>query len=154
MRCNTKVSRFDVTTWKWERLLSTILGNIAKVEESIYADRQKIIHDICDKAGIGYCTCQQILTEDLKMYRIEAKFISRSLTNDQKQIAFIACTELKNVASEDKNVFPRVITHNESLIYSNDPETKQQSFLPNEKGHNHHQTKNKGILNAFFFYKT
>lgn len=64
--------------------LSTTPENIAEVEESIYADCQKVIHDICDEAGIFYCTCQQILREDLKMYRITTNFIPRLLIIDQK----------------------------------------------------------------------
>jgi hypothetical protein len=39
--------------------------------------------------GIGYVTCQQVLTKELGM-RVAAKFVPRILTADQKQQHFLA----------------------------------------------------------------
>jgi len=45
----------------------------------------RTIHDIAEEVGIGYETCQQVLTEELCMHRVAAKFVPRILTADQKQ---------------------------------------------------------------------
>jgi len=77
--------------------------------------------------GIGYATCQQVLTEELGKYRVTAKFAPRILTADQKQQCVNVCTELRQLASNDETFLSRVITGDKSWVYGYDPETKQQS---------------------------
>jgi hypothetical protein len=72
---------------------------------------------------------QEILTENSNMSRIAAKFVTRFLTNDQKQWRVNACLELREKANGDPTfmcIF-RIITGDESWIYGSDPERKQQS---------------------------
>ena len=76
--------------------------------------------------GIGYGTCQRVLTEELGMHCVAAKFVHRILTADQKQQR-VVCTELRQLASDDETFLSRVITGDESWVYGYDPETKQQS---------------------------
>jgi len=45
----------------------------------------KLLHDIAEEIGIDYGTCQRVLTEELGMHHVAAKFVSRILTVDQKQ---------------------------------------------------------------------
>jgi len=77
--------------------------------------------------GIGYGTCQRILTEELGMHHVAAKFVPRILTADQKHQRVNVCTELRQFASDDETFLSRVITGDESWIYGYHPETKQQS---------------------------
>jgi len=77
--------------------------------------------------GIGYGTCQQVLTEELGMHRVAAKFVHRILTADQKQQHINVCAELHQLASNYETFLSRVITGDESWVYSYDPEAKQQS---------------------------
>ena len=51
------------------------------------------IHDIAEEVGIDYGKCQQVLTEELGMHRVAAKFVPRILTGDQTQ-QHIVCNEL------------------------------------------------------------
>jgi len=62
------------------------------------------------------------------MHRVAAKFVPRILTGDQKQQRVNVCTELCQLTSDDETFLSRVITGDESWVYSYDPETKQQSF--------------------------
>jgi histone-lysine N-methyltransferase SETMAR len=78
---------------------------------------------------ISYEVCQEILTENLNMRRIAAKFVPHLLTNDQKQRHVNVCLELQGKANEDTTFISRIITGDESWIYSYDPETKQQLSL-------------------------
>jgi hypothetical protein len=62
--------------------------------------------ELADTAGISYGVCQEIVTENLNMRRIAAKFVPRLLTNDQKQRRVNVCLELREKANEDPNLFP------------------------------------------------
>jgi len=77
--------------------------------------------------GVGYGTCQRVLTEELAMHHVAAKFVPRILTADQKQQRVNVCTELRQFASDGEIFLSRVISGDESWIYGYDPETKQQS---------------------------
>jgi len=58
-------------------------------------------NDLCAEVGIGYVSCQRILTEQLNMHRIAAKFVPIVLTQDQKDNLVVICQELKeNVINE------------------------------------------------------
>jgi len=76
---------------------------------------------------IGYGSCQRILTEQLNMHRIAAKFVPRVLTQDQKHSRVAIWQELKETVINDPTLLLNVITDDESIVYAYDPETKLQS---------------------------
>jgi hypothetical protein len=41
---------------------------VARIQE----DRRRTIHDIAEEVGIGYGTCQQVLTKEMGMHRVAA----------------------------------------------------------------------------------
>jgi hypothetical protein len=53
-----------------------------------------MIHELADTTGISYGVCQEILTDNLNMRHIAAKFVLQILTNDQKQQRVNVCLEL------------------------------------------------------------
>ena len=77
----------------------------ARIQELVRQDRRRTIHDIAEEVGIGYGTCQWVLTEELGMHRVAAKFVPRILTADQKQQQHVnVCTELRQLASDDETL--------------------------------------------------
>jgi len=62
---------------------------------------------------VGYGACQRVLTEELGMHRVAAKFVPRILTAHQKQQRVNVCTELRQLASDDETFLSRVITGDE-----------------------------------------
>ena len=56
---------------------------ITKVHEVILEDRRQTIHDVCNRIGLSYGSCQHILADELNMRRIAAKFVPCVLNNDQ-----------------------------------------------------------------------
>jgi hypothetical protein len=52
---------------------------IAEVLEVILKDRRHAIHDVCNRVGLSYGSCQHILADKLSMRRIAAKFVTRPL---------------------------------------------------------------------------
>jgi len=71
--------------------------------------------------------CQKILTEDLRMRCVSAKFVPRLLTAEQKDDRVSLCTDLREQAQNDPNFMSLVVTVDESWVYRYDPETKQMS---------------------------
>jgi hypothetical protein len=60
--------------------------------------------------GIAYGTCQQILTAELGMHHVTAKFVPRILTVDQKQQRVSICEELHQITSDGATFLSRIIT--------------------------------------------
>jgi len=75
---------------------------------------------------VTWSSVQRILSEDLGVKRVAAKFVPRLLTEQQKQGRVESCY-LKEEFQNDPNFFSKVITSDESWCYGYDPETKQQS---------------------------
>ncbi len=48
---------------------------LAKIQQCIHEDCHKTIQGIAAQFGIGYGTCHQILSEELGMCRVAAKFV-------------------------------------------------------------------------------
>jgi hypothetical protein len=68
--------------------------------------------------------CQEILTENLNMHHIAAKFVPPLLISDQKQRCINVCLELREKANKDPTFISRIIMGDISWIYGYDPETK------------------------------
>ena len=100
---------------------------IAKVREIILQDRRQTIHNVCNRVGLSYASCQCLLADELNTRRIAAKFVLRLLNNDQRDHQVQVCTKLQKAVRNDPNILSRVITGDDSWLYNYDPETKQQS---------------------------
>ncbi|PNF41866.1 hypothetical protein B7P43_G15791 [Cryptotermes secundus] len=69
--------------------------NVEKIREIIKEDRRRTIEEIVELSGVTWSSVQRILTEDLGMKRVAAKFVPRLLTAEQKQGRVEACCALK-----------------------------------------------------------
>jgi len=132
---------------------------VAKVREVILEYRRQTIHNVCNPIWLSYGSCQCILTDELNMRQIAAKFVPRLLNNDQRDHRVQVCTELQKAVRHDPNFLSRVITGDESCLYDYDPETKQQSSqwkMPSspwpKKAHQVHSNI-KSMLTIFFTFK-
>ena len=87
-----------------------------QVRAAVNQVRRRTIHDLCEEVGIGYGSCQRILTEQLNMHRIAAKFVPRVLTTqDQKDSRVAICQEMKETVINDPTLLLNVITGDESI---------------------------------------
>ena len=89
-----------------------------QVQEAVNQDRRHTIHDLCAEVGIGYGACQRILTEQLNMHRIAAKFVPRVLTQDQKDSRVAICQGLKETVIKDPTILLDAIIGDESIVYA------------------------------------
>ena len=95
---------------------------MARVREIIRADQRLTIREVAEDVGIAFGTCQKILTEELQMRRVSAKFVPRLLTAEQKKDRVSICTDLRERAQNDPKFTSSVITGDESWIYGYDLE--------------------------------
>ena len=101
--------------------------NVETIRWLVHEDRPRTIKEIAPIVNVSYGTVQTILTCDLNMHRVAAKFVPRLLTPEQKEHRVAICEELRQRALDDPSFMSRVITGDESWVYGYDPETKQQS---------------------------
>jgi hypothetical protein len=72
----------------------TMTENVENILELIHKDCQQTIHELIDTIGFSYGVCQEILTENLNMRHIAAKFVPRLLASEQKQWHVNVCMGL------------------------------------------------------------
>ena len=99
---------------------------MARVQEIIHADQRLTIREVAE-VRIAFGTCHKILTEDLRIRLVTAKFVPRLLTAEQKDDRMSICTDLCDRAQNDPNFMSLVVTCDECWVYWYDPETKQMS---------------------------
>jgi histone-lysine N-methyltransferase SETMAR len=101
--------------------------NIAKIREKLNEDCRYTIDELLEVTRVSWSSVQHILTQDLGMKRVAAKFVPRLLTEDQRKSRLTVCQDLKTELENDPNFLPH-------LPYS--PDGPHQLFFvsPNEKG--------------------
>ncbi|XP_029643296.1 uncharacterized protein LOC115217685 [Octopus sinensis] len=71
--------------------------NITKIHEVNLKDRRRTINELLDMTGVSWSSCQRILSDELRMKRVTAKFVPRLVMEDQTQSRLNTCRrEQKN----------------------------------------------------------
>ena len=87
-----------------------------QVRAAVNQDHRRTIHELSAEGGIGYGSCQRILTEQVNMHRIAAKFVPRVLTQDKKDSRITICQELKETVMNDALHLNVITAMNASFI--------------------------------------
>ena len=82
---------------------------------------------IASELNLNHTMVHQILTEELAMKKLCAKFVPKNLTIEQKDNRKDVCFQLLERIQRDRNFLKNVITGHETWIFEYDPETKRQS---------------------------
>ena len=101
--------------------------NLDKVRNAISADGRQTFDEISEVTGLSWSSCQRMLTEDLNMKRVSAKFVPPLLTEDQKNNRLNVCYDLREQVGNNPQILSKVVTRDETWCYGYDPETKQAS---------------------------
>lgn len=102
--------------------------SINDVKTVLDQDRRYTIRDICDITGISRGTVHRILTDNLNMRKLSARWVPRLLTNEHKERRIEASRKfLSRYNKEGEDFLNRIITTDETWIFLFDPETKEQS---------------------------
>jgi len=100
---------------------------IAKVRTIVRNNRRLTVREIADDCGVSVGSCDAILTDDLHMKRVCAKFVPRLLTDDQREQRQTIARDLFERSCEDVQFLTNIVTGDESWVYGYDSETKEQS---------------------------
>jgi len=90
-------------------------------------DRRVTVRELVDEVGVSIGLVHTILTADLGLRRVSAKFVLKLLTMEQKQLRLEITQDMLDYVESDSNFLNTVITGDESWVYGYDPETKAQS---------------------------
>jgi len=77
---------------------STHDDHVERVHAVIHGNCHLIVLEVADKVGINIGSCHEILTENLQMCHISAKFVPHLLTDDQKENRIEISQELLAIA--------------------------------------------------------
>jgi len=77
-------------------------------------DRRQTIDELETLTGVSWISCQRILTEELHMKRVAAKFVPRLLSEDQRASRLEVCHEIKDHLKTDPDFLSKIITGDES----------------------------------------
>ena len=93
------------------------------------------------EVGISHGSIHAILSKDLKMRRVSAKFVPRQLTMDQMECRMMAAGDLFEKSTQDPTFLTQIVMGDESWVFAYDPEMTciQQSgthrCLPDQSNH-------------------
>ncbi|KAJ4426259.1 hypothetical protein ANN_27071 [Periplaneta americana] len=87
--------------------------NIAKIKRAIDEDRRKTIDEVSEETNLSWSTVQRILTEELHMRRVSAKFVPSLLTDDERENRVRVCRDLMSEMQNGPNFLKRIVTGDE-----------------------------------------
>ena len=91
------------------------------------ANRRLTVRELAEECGITVGSCHHILTKELKMHRVAAKFVPRLMTSDQQAHRVQVCQDFLDHSENHKEFLSKIITGDELWVYGYDVETKIQS---------------------------
>ena len=100
---------------------------IEKVCQIVMEDCCLTLKKIVEEVGTSRGTVLSILTEDLWMWRVSAKFIPKLLTEQQKELHVEIAQGMLDCANNDLEFMKTIITGDETWVYGYNPESKFQS---------------------------
>jgi len=93
---------------------SRIEENFKKIHNAIKYDCRRTIDELEALTGVSWSSCQRILTEELHMKRVAAKFVPRLLSEAQRANSLVVCREMKDQLKTDPDSLFKIITGDES----------------------------------------
>ena len=100
---------------------------INKVNDLIQDDRRLTVREIGDELNISKDSAHAILTQDLGMHRVAAKFVPRLLSQEQQRVRNEVAEDLLQTCEAIPEYLDTIITGDETWVYGYDSETKAQS---------------------------
>ena len=116
--------------------------NIKNLEKIVMKDRRLKLSELAKEMDIPKTTIYRMLTEDLGMKNVSARWVPKLLSPLQKRDRVAICNENLDLIEENRDMLTTLITGDETWVYYFDPETKQQSMQWKHRG-SHPQGKQK-----------
>jgi hypothetical protein len=123
-------------------------------------DRRVTVRELAEEVGISTGSVHSILTDDLSMRRVSAKFVPKLLTIEQKQLRLEVAQDMLDSANSDPEFLNIVTTGDESWVYGYDGDlshettlygTRRPSCTPFAKRHSRNASNNGGTAGRSVF---
>ena len=98
-----------------------------QVHEKVLEDRHLTIQEIVAEVGISTSSVHSILTEDLNLRKVSAKFVPKLLPEQQKELRKEISEDMLDLVNHDPEFIETIITGDETWVHGYDPENKFQS---------------------------
>ena len=85
-----------------------------QVCKKVLEDRRLTVQEIVAEVGISTGSVHSILTEDLNLQRVPAKFVLQLLTEQQKELRKEISEDMLNLANHDPEFIKTIITGDET----------------------------------------
>nr|XP_037281959.1 protein GVQW3-like [Rhipicephalus microplus] len=112
---------------------------IAEVNAVAMRDCCVTIGEIAKEVGISTFSRHSIMTEDLVMNGVAAKFVVKLLTVERKQLHVEVSQDMLDFTSSDPNFMNTIITGDESWVYGYDLATWKPNPSPHSRSTRRHQ---------------
>ena len=96
---------------------------IEKICQIVKEDCHLTFRKIVEEVGISIGSVQSILTEDLCIWKVSAKFISKLLMEQQKELHVEIAQDMLDCANNDLEFTKTIITGDETWIYGYNAES-------------------------------
>ena len=98
-----------------------------KVRDLVYSDRRIQVEEIAQVLGISHGSVSTILHDRLGMRKLTARWVPKSLSDEQMAIRASVCSSLlKRFRSKDEFLL-RLVTVEETWVHYYEPENKAES---------------------------
>ncbi len=95
-----------------------------QIEEALEVDRRQTLRQLSQVTGVSRMTIQRVL-KDAKFAKLAPKMIPHLLTQQQKDFRARISAKLLQEMNRDPTVLQRIVTCDESWVFTFDPRTKQ-----------------------------
>ncbi|XP_077496392.1 protein GVQW3-like [Amblyomma americanum] len=108
------------STWQYDQVS-------AEVNAVVMRDHRVTIREISEEVDFSTFSAHSIITEDLPMKAVAAKFMPKLLTVEQKQLHVEVSQDMLGSTSRNPDFMNTITAGDESWVYRYNPETKSQS---------------------------
>ncbi len=112
----------------WPSTASTEV-NINTIAVIVQEDASLTVREITALVHVSKSTVDNILTKELKLWRVCAQWVPHFLTWEQLQRRVDVCRKWKSKVQRDSGYLNRLITGDESWVYLYNPCTKQETSV-------------------------
>ena len=99
------------------------------VKNVIESNRRKTVREVAVSAGCSKSTAQRVLTADLGMSHVSARWVPRLLTEEEKSARVSASRRFLDRSRSDPTFLDRIITTDETWVHYYEPEDKRMSMV-------------------------